>query len=265
MYKLAAVYSGFAADSLLDSYEYDRRQVAVVNSQQSLKNGKQIFGLLKALGTTDLDASKARENLYRNIEEPETMKIDDGIEGQREHFDNLGLHIGYIYRDREIPKNASVYEPSCTPGARLPHAWIKPLSPGIINLPAINSSYVAELSSEEVQAKQFSTLDLCPFDTFTLIADESSAPHWEKHVQHLQLSRLLSSSLKIQVVVEGRDFVIQPGVNGEKWIELMGLRKGQATLIRPDQHIMACFDLEEGVSHIFQALSEYFDWDRLKQ
>ena len=265
MYKLSAVYRGFAADCSLNGYEYDRRQVAVVNSQQSLKNGKQIFGLLKALETTDPDVSKARENLYRNIEEPETMtKIDEGIEGQREHFDNLGLHIGYVYGDREIPKNASVYEPSCTPGARLPHAWIMPLSPGLIKLPAINSSYITELSPEEVQAKQFSTLDLCPFDTFTLIADESSAPHWEKRVQYLQLSGLLSSSPKIQVVVEGRDFVVQPGVSGEKWIELMGLRKGQATLIRPDQHILACFGFEEGASHVFQALSEYFEWDRLE-
>lgn len=89
---------------MLDSYEYDRRQVAVVNSQQSLKNGKRIFGLLKALGTTDPDVSKARENLYRNIEESETMaKINEGIEGQREHFDNLGLHIGYIYGDKKGP------------------------------------------------------------------------------------------------------------------------------------------------------------------
>ncbi|ODM15826.1 hypothetical protein SI65_08666 [Aspergillus cristatus] len=225
-YKLVAVYRGFAADSSLNSYEYDRRQVAVVTSQQSLKNGRQIFGLLKAMGTTDPDVSKARENLYRNIEDPEIMtKIDEGIEGQREHFDNLGLHIGYVYGDRETPKNASIYEPSCIPGARLPHAWIKPLSSGLTKLPAIDSSYLAELSPEEVQAKQFSTLDLCPFDTFTLIVDETSASHWEKLAQYLQLSERLSSSPKIQVVVEGQDFIVQPGVNGEKWVELMGLKK----------------------------------------
>lgn len=263
-YKLAAVYRGFAADNSLNSYEYDRRQVAAINSQQSLKYGKQIFGLLKAMGTTDSDVSKARENLYRNIEEPEIMtKIGESIEGQREHFDNLGLHIGYIYGNREIPENASVYEPSCTPGARLPHAWIKPLSPGLIKLAAIDSSYVTELSPEELQAKQFSTLDLCPFDAFTLIADESSSSYWEKIAQYLQSPELLSSSPNIQVVVEGRDFVVQPSVNGEKWIELMGLRKGQATLIRPDQHILECFGFDEGVPHVFQALSRYFEWDRM--
>lgn len=246
----------------MNSYEYDRRQVAVVNSQQSLKNGKQIFGLLKAMGTTDPDVSKARENLYRNIEDPETMtKIEEGIEGQREHFDNLGLHIGYVYGDKEVPKNASIYEPSCITGARLPHAWIKPLSPGLTKLPEIDSSYLAELSPEEVQAKQFSTLDLCPFDTFTLIVDEASASHWEKLVQYLRHSERLSFSPKIQVVVEGRDFIVQPGINGEKWVELMGLRKGQATLIRPDQHILACFGFGEEAHYVFQALSKYFEWD----
>lgn len=65
--QLAAVYHGWRGGKLLDSYEYKRRQVAVVNSQQSLKNWKQIFNLLKAAGTADPDTSKAFQNLYRNI------------------------------------------------------------------------------------------------------------------------------------------------------------------------------------------------------
>ena len=49
-YKIAAVLKGWASDSLLESYQADRRPVAEVNALQSVKNGKQIFGLLKALG-----------------------------------------------------------------------------------------------------------------------------------------------------------------------------------------------------------------------
>lgn len=164
---------------------------------------------------------------------------------------------------KKVPKNASIYKPSCTPGARLPHAWIKPLPPKLIQLPAIDSSYVPELSAEEMQAKRLSTLDLCPFDTFTLFADKPSASHWDRCVQDLQASDLLPSSLKIQVVAQGRDFNVQPGVNDEKWIEMMGLRRGQATLVRPDQRILACLGHEAGRSHIFQALCEYFGWERL--
>ena len=255
------MYHGSGRDGLLNSYEYDRRQVALVNSQQSLKNGKQIFGLLKAMGTTDPDVSKARQNLYRNIEDAETLgKIHEGIEGQREHFDNLGLHIGYIYGDRQIPGHASVYEPVCTPGARLPHTWIKILSPQIVQLPAVDSSYVPELSPDEVQAKRFSTLDLCPFDAFILIADSTSVSHWGGRLREVQEQLPPFASLKIRRVIEGQDFETQPGVHSQNWIEIMGLRKGQATLVRPDQHILACFGHETGSSDIAKVLKEHLAW-----
>ncbi|OJJ33796.1 hypothetical protein ASPWEDRAFT_69580 [Aspergillus wentii DTO 134E9] len=238
-YKLAAVHHGWGGDRLLDSYEYDRRQVALVNSEQSVKNGKQIFGLLKTMGTTDPDVKIARENLYRNLKDAKVMEeINEGIEGQREHFDNLGLHVGYVYGDRKIPENASIYEPVCIPGARLPHAWIRVLSDKV-QLPPIDSSYVSELSEEEVKAKQFSTLDLCPFDTFTLLVDAEFASHWERHLSMVRSSLPTVSSLKIQLMVHGKEFELQPGKGSEKWAEVMKLHK-QAILIRPDQHILAC-------------------------
>ncbi|KAJ5095219.1 hypothetical protein N7532_007510 [Penicillium argentinense] len=138
-YKLAAVHQGWGGDSLLDTYQAERRQVALVKANQSVKTGKQIFGLLKALGTTDPDIEMSRKNLYRNLQDSKAMKeINKGIEGQREHFDNLGLHIGYIYGDTRIPKNVSHFEPSCVPGARLPHAWIESLSEKLL-LPPIDN------------------------------------------------------------------------------------------------------------------------------
>ena len=80
---------GQATDSLLDTYEGDRRHVAIVNSMQSVKNGKKIFALLKVLGIGD-DVVAARNNLYSNLKDPAKMKIiDQGVEEQREHFDNV--------------------------------------------------------------------------------------------------------------------------------------------------------------------------------
>ncbi|OOQ82634.1 3-(3-hydroxy-phenyl)propionate hydroxylase [Penicillium brasilianum] len=141
-YKLAAVHHGSAKDAILDTYDVERRQVALVNSKQSVKNGKKIFGLLKTLGTTDPNIDVARHNLYQTIhDEKARIDINRGIEDQREHFDNLGLHIGYVYGDKRIPDNASVYEPICVPGARLPHAWIKLIDLEKVQLPAIDSSY----------------------------------------------------------------------------------------------------------------------------
>ena len=90
-YKIAAVHQGWASDSILDTYQTERRPVAQVNSTQSVKNGKKIFGLLKTLGTAGTsDLASARENLYRSLHDPKKKRvIDEGVEGQREHFDNV--------------------------------------------------------------------------------------------------------------------------------------------------------------------------------
>ena len=90
-YKIAAVHQGWATDGILETYQSERQHVAEVNSKQSVKNGKMIFGLLKTLGTADTDdMATARKNLYQTIHDPKKKrKIDEGIEDQREHFDNV--------------------------------------------------------------------------------------------------------------------------------------------------------------------------------
>ncbi|OGM49419.1 hypothetical protein ABOM_003498 [Aspergillus bombycis] len=259
-YKLAAVHHGSATDALLDTYEAERRQVALVNSQQSVKNGKKIFGLLKALGTTDPDIDVARQNLYQKIRDEKAMvDINEGIEGQREHFDNLGLHIGYVYGDKRIPDNASAYEPVCVPGARLPHAWIKLTDPEKMQLPAIDSSYIGA-ESQGVAEMTYSTLDLCRFDSFTILVDESSSSQIKSAVQEaLNLVPATAAfSLSLQVVVKGVDFSLQPGQ--EKWDDIVPLKQGQAVLVRPDQHILAVLDRDAGAARIVEALRSHLAW-----
>jgi hypothetical protein len=90
---VALVLQGQAGDDLLDTYEAERRHVAIVNSMQSVKNGKKIFGLLKTLGLGD-DLLAARENLYASLKDPAKVKlIDEGVEDQREHFDNVRTYL----------------------------------------------------------------------------------------------------------------------------------------------------------------------------
>ncbi|OJJ48746.1 hypothetical protein ASPZODRAFT_158388 [Penicilliopsis zonata CBS 506.65] len=263
-YKLAAVHGGWGGDRLLDSYEADRRQVALVNSLQSVKNGKQIFGLLKTIGTTDPDTDAARRNLFRNIDDHAKMQdISQGIEEQREHFDNLGLHVGYVYGDDKIPPHASTYTPVCIPGARLPHAWIQVLAPEKVPLPAIDCSYVTDLSPAEVRAKQFSTLDLCAFDAFTLFVDARSAALWEHRLRDVRqrLPPSVAASLKLRIAVCGVDFELHPGHNSTAWLQLMKLSDGQGTLVRPDQHILMCFDSQSRPEEVLDALQGHLDLD----
>jgi hypothetical protein len=88
-YKLNAVLKGHAADSLLDTYQSERRHVAVVNAMQSVKNGKAIFALLKTMGIGE-DLKQARTNMFSALQDPgKRAEIDEGIEQQREHFDNV--------------------------------------------------------------------------------------------------------------------------------------------------------------------------------
>ncbi|RAL13247.1 3-propionate hydroxylase [Aspergillus homomorphus CBS 101889] len=245
-YKLAAIHHGWAGPSLLGTYETERRPVALVNAAQSVKNGQQIFSLLKTMGATDPEVCIARENLYHTIADPShATAINDGIEGQREHFDNLGLHIGYVYGDTRIPRCASIYQPECVPGARLPHAWIQPLKsvarPLIV---PIDSSYVTELSAEEVRRKQFSTLDLCAFDAFTLLLDGEHAASWRGALE--EASGQFPSGLRVNLVARG--------------LSLMRLAKGQAVLIRPDQHILTVFDNISDADEVAEALRMHLAW-----
>lgn len=91
-YKIAAVHQGWGTDTLLDSYETERRHVAEVNSQQSVKNGKRIFSLLKTLGANHPDIEQARLNLLESLASPEQKaSIEAGILEQQEHFDNVSF------------------------------------------------------------------------------------------------------------------------------------------------------------------------------
>ncbi|KAL4922061.1 FAD binding domain-containing protein [Aspergillus aurantiobrunneus] len=264
-YKLAAVHQGWAGDGLLNTYHSDRRQVALVNSEQSVKNGQQIFGLLKALGTTDENVEVARQNLYRNIQDPDTMvEINKGIEGQREHFDNLNLHIGYVYGDTEIPAHASIFNPACIPGARLPHAWIRFLQPvkSAVALPSIDSSYVSELSPEQVDQKKYSTLDLIPYDSFVIVVDSTWAEKWKTRLTDVRelLPTPVNATLKIETATLDVDFEVETEQGGG-WLELMGLKEGQATLVRPDQHILAFFDsTTASAADVVQSLRSHLAW-----
>lgn len=87
------MHRGWPKDEILDSYHGDCRNVADTYSNQSVKNGQQIFALLKILGTARIrDVSLARMNLFAAIHDSEQGKrIDEGIECQREHFDNVGF------------------------------------------------------------------------------------------------------------------------------------------------------------------------------
>jgi len=106
-YKIAAAYHGWASDGLLDTYQADRRHIANVNALQSIKNGKRIFGLLRASGTATGDVEEARQNFALALKDPKRRAwIDEEIELQQEHFDNVS-QFRTLPRRRSLTANSS--------------------------------------------------------------------------------------------------------------------------------------------------------------
>ncbi|KAF9766319.1 hypothetical protein IL306_001298 [Fusarium sp. DS 682] len=244
--------------SILDSYTEERRQVAEVNSRQSVKNGQKIFGLLKALGTAGIsDINQGRKNLLKTIHDPEKMKeVDAGVEDQREHFDNLNLHIGYVYGDTKAPSHASHFKPSFRPGARLPHAWLQePLSALVPQLKPVSLAYVKEFSAEEIKARQYSTLDLCAPDAWTVLL-----PANDNNLYGV-ISAITNSqrNIKFNSLTLGKDFDVVTVSAGWDWSSESGLTQGRALLIRPDQHIFGSFGTEVEARELGQKLGNFLD------
>lgn len=264
-FKIASVWHGQASSSILDTYEAERRHVAEVNSRQSVKNGKQIFGLLKTLGTAGIsDLQEARKALFASIHDPsKTAQIKQGVEQQREHFDNLNLHIGYVYGDTSIPEHASHFTAQYIPGARLPHAWVRILDPSSTirrRLPALDVSYVHELSPSEIAARRYSTLDLCEPDAFTFLLPGDVQTNGEdgrrlSEVVTPALQHFSSSSLRIHMRRLQEDFTLdEDDPHSAAWLERSGFKSGGGLLVRPDQHILLSLRAETEATEIIGAL-----------
>jgi 2,4-dichlorophenol 6-monooxygenase len=113
-WKVAMAMGGHADDRLLDTYELERRPVAVANADQSLSNYRKMDLIEEALaGGGDVQAA---------------------IDAQPEHFDMLGLDLGYRYRSPAILDDDAADLPvenvvrdvplGLVPGYRLPHVWL---------------------------------------------------------------------------------------------------------------------------------------------
>ena len=258
-YKIAAVHKGWATDKFLDSYEAERRPIAEVNARQSVKNGKQIFSLLKALGTAGIDdPEKARANLFSTIRDPAKQdEIQANIEAQREHFDNLELHIGYVYGSDKVPTSASSFTPKYVPGARLPHAWIRPSKEMSETLHRpLDVSYVSELSAQDCACRKYSTLDLCAKDGFTVITGFESED-WKAKANEIR-SIIQMGSPPLYFCQLGGDFTMTDNTPySEQWVHSLRLDKGSAVVVRPDQHILCILDRGDATSALLEELNSH--------
>lgn len=209
VWKLAAVERGWAASALLDTYEAERQPIARYNAEQSLQNAARMFEIPQAMGT-NASPEVAREQFAAMLRSPSRRAgVAEAISHQAEHFDMLGLQLGYVYGtgaivpdDEPVPVVANPvreFVPSSRPGARLPHGWI------------------------DRDGCRLSTLDLLAPDQLTLIVGAAA------------VLPAIGADVPLRVLRVDTDFVDAGGW----WSKTCGMPTDGALLVRPDQHVAA--------------------------
>jgi 2,4-dichlorophenol 6-monooxygenase len=139
-WKLAAVLDGHAAQSLLETYEPERRPSLERNAQRSLENAINHFSLGPALGFSHEQTGEENLAALRRLwsGDPKDAEFRNNVlrimRAQSMEFSELNVEYGYRYAssaivpdgtpEPESPDDIRVYVPSTRPGAPLPHAWI---------------------------------------------------------------------------------------------------------------------------------------------
>jgi 2-polyprenyl-6-methoxyphenol hydroxylase-like FAD-dependent oxidoreductase len=186
VWKIAAVEAGSAGAALLETYETERRPVAQRNADVSLGNAARLAEVFQALASGG--------------------DVATAIANQAEHFDMLGLQLGFAYASGAIVPNGAgtpsssvrEYVPNAHPGSRIPHAWIT--RAGV----------------------RISSLDLFAYDRFTLIAGPAGRAWAEA-----------AARVPVDCIVIGHDVADAGG----EWMKRLDIEPTGALLVRPDQHV----------------------------
>jgi 2,4-dichlorophenol 6-monooxygenase len=222
-WKLAAVLSGQAAPSLLDSYSVERAPVAERIVKRANKSSREFVDLFVALGVTE---AKDEQEMVRAIEQrkdntPEgaakRAALVKAMELKNYEFNAHGVDLGQFYESAAIvPDGGSrpaptrdpdlYYQASTVPGAHLPHAWV-----------GDNRARLA-------------MMDLAPYTRFTLITGIAGEA-WEDAAD--KVAHELGVPLETVVIGPGRpvtDLYYD-------WSKLREVEESGALLVRPDKHI----------------------------
>lgn len=126
-WKLEAVLRGWGGDTLLDSYDTERRQIAVRYVNEA-SNNRILDDMIEP--NSDLEMNTAASMAAR-------ARLERLIYAYRlREFSTKGIQLGYRYRSSPVclpdeaalepPDDHMLYAPSTWPGCRAPHAWLKP-------------------------------------------------------------------------------------------------------------------------------------------
>jgi 2-polyprenyl-6-methoxyphenol hydroxylase-like FAD-dependent oxidoreductase len=120
-WKLAAVLAGWGGARLLDSYERERRPIAVRNTSAARQLNKNL-GKIKPTAVLERDSRAGQA---------ERARIGALLSTFGEQFGSIGVQLGARYDGSPIisadgdppPDSLAGYRPTSVPGGRAPHVW----------------------------------------------------------------------------------------------------------------------------------------------
>ena len=213
-WKIASVLKKEAGAPLLATYEEERKPVAETNTQQSMQNAAVLSEIYSALYGINLGKKREYFDKICADNPSENKDIARALEAQIPHFDSINLQIGYRYcsaalqNPKPLGETGEVYsyKPSWEVGASLPHRWLKD----------------GDSLLKKIPMNQFSLL----------IGPKGSA--WQEAAKRMPID--------IKIFMEGKDFKDKD----HSWKKLVDLEDDGALLLRPDRHIAARFEKEQG-------------------
>lgn len=220
-WKLSIALSNPDLSQVLDTYESERRPIALHVAERSLSNFENHGGVVDvALGLSPaLPPHEGWEQLrtfYSNSEEGrrKTNAVEQAMTFLDEEFHAHGVENGYVYvegalagtaeTEQPIPEDRLVYHPSSAPGHRVPHSWL-----------------------QRADGQRASTVDLCAAGRFSLLVDYS-AENWS-HALH-ETNHSLSKLVDVVRVGKGGEWTPEDNT----WEQLREVSATGAILMRPD-------------------------------
>lgn len=249
-WKLSAVFMGSAPDSLLDTYETERRPVCSLNVQWSLSAAAHHQACLDAIGLGQHTPPQRREATFNSYFEDTPIgastraRTEVILATHRGGCQAHDMEIGFSYEDGAVIPDGSqqppraplrdIYHPTTRPGHVLPHAWI------------------------ERCGRRLSTLDLTGSATsFALFTGPAGTP-WREAAE--QVSEKFSIPIVAARIGNGAEFADVDG----RWEAVREIADDGAILVRPDNHVAwrSMSGSESPADVLASAVSRILDLDR---
>ncbi|MEV1026419.1 FAD-dependent monooxygenase [Streptomyces sp. NPDC050264] len=243
-WKLGAVLGGLAPDSLIDTYEAERRPVGRENVDWATSAAGHHQALMDAIGIGHNIPAGRRGQRMKAYFDPSPLgdtvraRALEMFHTHRGGCQALDMEVGFAYeagavvadgteRPARVPMR-NVHRPTTRPGHRLPHAWIT--------------------RGEE----RLSTQDLTGRTGFTLITGPRGAA-WSEAAA--RVAEKFSVPLTVAVIGAGGEYADEDG----GWQAVREITDAGALLIRPDQHVAwrstgTTEDAERALADVFTAL-----------